>query len=90
MWWFSVLKRAGQPPAIAGRELGSSHRLVAFSRACFARLSSREGNPEGLGSIPGQQGCWAYPGPQGREAIFVVGAEWLASGQERVLVGMVE
>lgn len=43
-----------------------------------------------LGSIPGQQGCWAYPGPQGREGIFVVGTEWLASGQELVLVGVVD
>lgn len=52
----------------------------------FCPPRRREGNPAGLGSIPGQQGCWAHPGPRGREAVFVVGPEWLASGQEACLL----
>lgn len=57
---------------------------------CFACLSGGKADPEGLTSVPGQQGCWAYFGPQRRETIFVVGAEWLASHQERVPVGVVD
>lgn len=57
---------------------------------CFACLSGGRADPAELRSVLGQQGCWTHPGPQRRAAIFVVGAQWLASHQERVLVGVVD
>lgn len=64
--------------------------LETFLPGLWCLSLRREGGPTGLGSIPGQQGHWTHPGPQEREAIFVVGAEWLASRQERVLLGVVD
>ena len=61
--------------------------LVLGTSAPGACLLGGEADPAGWRPVRGQQGRWVYSGPRRREAIFVVGAEWLASGQERVLAG---
>ena len=64
--------------------------LVLGTSAPGACLLGGEADPAGWRPVRGQQGRWVYSGPRRREAIFVVGAEWLASGQERVLAGVVD
>ena len=56
----------------------------------FPWLSGSRAEPQGLRSVPGQQGHWAHSGPLRRETVFVVGAEWLARLQERELAGVVD
>ena len=90
MSWFLVGTHASVPSATAVSGSSLLFLLVLGTSAPGACLLGGGADPAGRRPVQGQQGRWVYSGPRRREAIFVVGAEWLASGQERVLAGVVD
>ena len=90
MSWFLVGTLASIPSATAVSGGSLLFLLVVGNSAPGACLLGGGADSAGWRPVRGQQGRWVYSGPQRREAIFVVGAEWLASGQERVLAGVVD
>ena len=90
MSWFLVGTHASVPSATAVSGSPLLFLLGLGTSAPGACLLGGGADPAGRRPVQGQQGRWVYSGPWRREAIFVVGAEWLASGQERVLAGVVD